>query len=120
MFWIVGVLAGSALGATQSGSRALVGEFSPPSRAAEFFGFWGLFWKLSEAIGPLVFGAIVATAGDVHEGRRLGILCTSGFFILGFFGMLLIDHDKGVLQARAYEAETRKNAAEVEPITAIE
>lgn len=110
-FWMVGVLAGSALGATQSGSRALIGEFSPPSRSAEFFGFWGLFWKLSEAIGPLVFGVIVAMSADVHAGRRLGILCTSGFFALGFMGMLFIDHDKGVAEALAYEAETRSSPA---------
>lgn len=107
-FWLVGVLAGSALGATQSGSRALIGEFSPPSRSAEFFGFWGLFWKLSEAIGPLVFGLISATAATESAGRRLGILATTLFFVVGFVGMFFIDHDKGVREAQAYEARTRE------------
>lgn len=100
-FWVVGALAGSAIGATQSGSRALVGAFSPPSRSAEFFGFWGLFWKLSEAIGPLVFG-YVATRWD----QRTGILFTIAFFVVGFVGMLFVDEEKGRAEALAYEART--------------
>jgi UMF1 family MFS transporter len=105
-FWVVGFLAGSALGATQSGSRALIGELSPPSRSAEFFGFWGLFWKLSEAIGPLVFGIISAMAATECEGRRMGILFTTLFFLVGFIGMFFIDHEKGVREAEAYEAKS--------------
>lgn len=100
-FWMVGLFAGSALGATQSGSRALVGEFSPPSRSAEFFGFWGLFWKLSEGIGPMAFGIISMWAGS-----RSAILFTTLFFIFGFLGMLTIDHEKGIEEAERYEART--------------
>ncbi|MBI3098893.1 MAG: MFS transporter, partial [Planctomycetes bacterium] len=51
LFYLLGNAAGLAIGASQSAARALVGVFSPPSRSAEYFGFWGLFWKLSSAIG---------------------------------------------------------------------
>ncbi len=113
-YWIVGILSGSALGATQSGSRALIGEFSPPSRSAEFFGFWGLFWKLSEAMGPLAFGLVVHLSADVHTGRRTGIALTTLFFVIGFLGMFFVDHEKGVEQAQAYERETQAQLRKLE------
>ncbi len=113
-FWVVGVIAGLALGATQSGSRALVGEFSPPSRSAEFFGFWGLFWKLSEAIGPLAFGFLSASMG-----RRPAILATLGFFVVGFLGMLFVDEEAGREEAVAYELATRAEEAEMDSQTVI-
>lgn len=118
-FWIAGIFAGSALGATQAGSRALVGEFSPPSRSAEFFGFWGIFWKLSEGIGPMIFGLISAAGATVSEGRRMGILVTTLFFVVGFIGMFFIDHEKGILEAKTYEEETRRHEQEMREATAL-
>src|SRR3990167_4033756 len=52
-FWVVASRVGGALGSSQSAGRALVGQFSPPARAAEFFGLWGLAGKLAAVIGPL-------------------------------------------------------------------
>src|SRR3970282_1788545 len=57
-FWGVAKLVGPALGASQSAGRALVGQFSPPERAAEFFGLWGLAGKLAAVIGPLGYGLV--------------------------------------------------------------
>ncbi|HQI18079.1 MAG TPA: MFS transporter, partial [Leptospiraceae bacterium] len=68
-FLIVGCLAGAGLGATQSAGRALVGVFSPESKAGEFFGLWGLIGKLAAAIG--VFGV---AALQTQLGLRLAIL----------------------------------------------
>lgn len=54
VFLFAGVLSGLSLGSSQSVGRALVGMFAPESRAAELFGFWGLFSKLAAIFG--IFG----------------------------------------------------------------
>lgn len=54
VFLLAGLLSGLSLGSSQSVGRALVGAFSPPDRAAELFGFWGLFSKLAAIFG--IFG----------------------------------------------------------------
>ena len=77
-FFIVGNLAGLGIGSSQSAARALVGLFSPVEKTAEFFGFWGLFWKLSSAIGPLVFGLFSSGSGS----QRTAVLVTGSFFVV--------------------------------------
>jgi len=79
-FWAAAHLAGLCLGASQSGGRALVGLLSPPSRRAEFFGFWGLAMKLSAIAGPLSYGLVNWASGGNH---RLALAATSLFFLLG-------------------------------------
>ncbi len=93
-FYGVGVLAGVAMGSSQSAARALVGSFSPVERSGEFFGFWGLFWKLA-GVGPVLFGL---TRQWVN--MRTSILCTGVFFLLGIIGMLFIDEKEGLEAAR--------------------
>jgi MFS transporter, UMF1 family len=79
-FWAAATLAGLCLGASQSGGRALVGLLSPPSRRAEFFGFWGLSMKLSAILGPLSYGLVTwLTDGD----HRLALWATGLFFLIG-------------------------------------
>jgi len=79
-FWVVANAVGFALGSVQSAGRALVGLFSPPARAAEFFGLWGLAGKLAAAVGPLTYGVISYASGGNH---RLALLSTASFFVLG-------------------------------------
>ncbi len=88
-FYGVGVLAGIAMGSSQSAARALVGSFSPIDRAGEFFGFWGLFWKLA-GVGPVLFGLLRQWVD-----MRTAILSTGVFFLLGIVGMLFIDEKEG-------------------------
>jgi UMF1 family MFS transporter len=101
-FFVLGNLAGLALGSSQSGARALVGTLSPASRSAEVFGFWGLFWKASSAVGPLLFGALETATGDL----RLAILSTAAVFLAGLLGMFVVDERAGREAARAAEAST--------------
>lgn len=54
VFLFAGALSGLSLGSSQSVGRALVGMFAPEHRAAELFGFWGLFSKLAAVFG--IFG----------------------------------------------------------------
>jgi UMF1 family MFS transporter len=95
-FYVVGNVAGLAMGSSQSSARALVGTFSPAGRNGEFFGFWGLSWKLSAVIGPPVFGA-AQHAFDM----RIAILVTGLFFLAGMIGMLFVDEEEGKRAARS-------------------
>jgi MFS transporter, UMF1 family len=63
VFLVVGSVAGLSLGSCQSATRTLVGLFSPLSRAAEFFGFWGVSMKLAGVFGLLSIGLLQAAFG---------------------------------------------------------
>jgi len=102
IFWIAANLVGLCLGSSQSAGRALVGYLSPPARAAEFFGLWGLAVKLSAILGPLTYGAVTwATAGN----HRLAILTTGLFFIVGLAILAGLDVSRG--RAAALNSGTR-------------
>jgi len=77
-FFVVGNLAGLAIGSSQAASRAAVTLLSPRERAAEFFGFWGVFGKLAAVVGPLAMGVLADLAG-----LRESILVTLVFFLAG-------------------------------------
>jgi UMF1 family MFS transporter len=95
-FWIVANLVGISLGSSQSAGRALVGQFSPPERAAEFFGLWGLAGKLAAVIGPLVYGLITYLS---HGNHRLALLSTCVFFIAGLLMLLTVNERRGRIAA---------------------
>jgi MFS transporter, UMF1 family len=91
-FWIVANLVGISLGSSQSAGRALVGQFSPPRRSAEFFGLWGLAGKLAAVVGPLTYGVITYLSGGDH---RMALVSTTVFFIIGFLLLLTVDEQRG-------------------------
>lgn len=78
-FYVVGLLAGSVMGATQSTSRSLMSRLTPPDKKTEFFGFYSLFGKSSAIVGPLVFGFVSFLSGN----QRFAILSVGIFFIIG-------------------------------------
>jgi UMF1 family MFS transporter len=82
LFYIVGGLAGIALGSSQSTSRSLMSDITPQEKKTEFFGFYSFFGKASAIIGPFVFGMI-----SVSFSQRFAILSV-GFFLLT--GLLLL------------------------------
>lgn len=91
-FWLVANLVGIAMGSSQSAGRALIGLFSPPARAAEFFGLWGLAGKLAAIVGPLSYGLVAYLSGGNH---RLALLGTTAFFIAGLLLLLTVDERRG-------------------------
>jgi UMF1 family MFS transporter len=102
-FWGVALFAGLGIGSLQSASRALVGLFAPPEKAAEFFGLWGLAGRAAYIVGPLLFGLISSGTGS----PRVAMLSTAAFFILGLIGMGFIDERRGLAAAQAWhERET--------------
>ena len=78
-FYIVGLIAGAAMGSSQSTSRSLMSKLTPPEKKTEFFGFYSFFGKSSAVIGPLVFGLVSFISGD----QRLAIISIGLFFVVG-------------------------------------
>jgi len=68
-FYVIGGVAGCALSAVQSVSRAMVGMLSPPGRSAEFYGFFAIAGRTSSFIGPTIYGWVAAEAALWFEAR---------------------------------------------------
>jgi MFS transporter, UMF1 family len=110
MFWVVGNFIGLGIGALGTASRSMVGLFSPPHKAAEFFGFYGFAHKLSaivalswiglgETLFPHNFPAIVASSAV--------------FFVAGLFLMLRVDERAGRIAALRSEKAFQRRQARV-------
>jgi len=97
VFLFVGGIAGLCLGATQSASRTIVAVFSPESKSAEFFGFWGLFGKLASIFGLLSLGVL-----QLRLGLRSAILLCSLFFLAAMLLTLLVRERRGRAAAVAH------------------
>ena len=100
VFLFMGAMAGLCLGATQSASRTIVAVFSPGSKSAEFFGFWGLFGKLAAIFGLLSLGLL-----QVRLGLQSAILLCSLFFVAALVVTLFVRESRGRAAAAAYSAE---------------
>jgi len=90
VFLVVGSVAGLSLGSCQSATRTLVGLFSPLSRAAEFFGFWGLSMKLAGVAGLLSIGLLQAAFGL----QRAVLFCIL-LFAAALFVSRRVDEERG-------------------------
>jgi UMF1 family MFS transporter len=90
VFLFMGAMAGLCLGATQSASRTIVAVFSPESKSAEFFGFWGLFGKLASIFGLLSLGVL-----QVRLGLRSAILLCSLFFLAALVLTFFVREPRG-------------------------
>ncbi|MFH0990645.1 MAG: MFS transporter [bacterium] len=85
-FFILGGIAGTALGSSQSTSRAMMALLTPVEKKTEFFGFYnGFFGKASAVIGPLIFGEASSMFG-----QRPAILIIGGLMLLGFFLLMRV------------------------------
>lgn len=86
-FYVVGLIAGAAMGSSQSTSRSLMSKLTPPDKKTEFFGFYSFFGKSSAIIGPLVFGFVSFISGD----QRLAIFSIGFFFLVGLLILLKVN-----------------------------
>jgi MFS transporter, UMF1 family len=98
VFLAAGCLAGLSLGSSQSAGRALVAILSPESKAAEFFGFWGMAAKLAAVFGVLGLGVLQSWFG-----LQSAILFCAALFAMAFLVGLFIDQDRGRRRAEAYD-----------------
>ena len=105
LFWLAASVLGLCLGSSQTGGRAVVGVLSPPSRRAEFFGFWGLAAKLSAMLGPPVYGVMVWITGSNH---RAALLANSVFFVAGLLLLAGVRVGRGRRTAMLAERADRR------------
>lgn len=90
IFYGVGLLAGLAIGSSQSASRSLMAKLTPKERTGEFFGFYdGFFGKASAIIGPITFGWLSSAFG-----QRPAIAFLSTFFLAGLLLLLRVREHK--------------------------
>lgn len=105
LFWAAANLAGLCLGASQSAGRALVGVLTPPSRLAEFYGFWGLAVKLASIAGPLTYGITTWLTGGDH---RCALLFTGSYFVIGLIFLSGVQTARGRRAALRAEHQARQ------------
>lgn len=88
-FYVVGFLAGGAMGSSQSIARALMSQLTPAEKKTEFFGFYSFFGKSSAVLGPVLFGAISTYTGS----QRWAILSLLFFFVVGILVLSFVKED---------------------------
>ncbi len=96
--FLVGNMAGIAIGSSQSAGRAMVALFSPPAKTAEFFGLWGMAVKAASIVGPLTYGVTNYVSGS----HRVAVLTTIAYFVAGLLLLRRVDEDRGRQAARGY------------------
>ena len=79
-FWVLAVIVGLAQGGVQSLSRSYFGKLVPKENSNEYFGFFDIFGKYADLLGPL----LMAASGLLFHETRYAILFLVTFFIFGF------------------------------------
>jgi MFS transporter, UMF1 family len=100
IFLVIGSIAGLGLGSTQSACRAMVGLFSPNTKAGEFFGLWSLTGRLSAIMGLMGLGLLQTLLG-LHN----AVLVCSAFFFIAVVIVVFVDEERGKTVAREHAGE---------------
>ena len=90
-FFALAILLGMVQGGTQALSRSLFASMTPPHRSSEFFGFYGVFDRVSGILGPALF----ALATTITGSGRLAILALTMFFVVGGLLLARVDVEAG-------------------------
>ena len=104
-FYMLGLIAGVALGSNQSASRTLLGLFAPRKKVTEFYGFFSLTGKLAATIGPPIYGVIATATGS----QRWAVLSIGVFFIVGFFLLQMVNEKAGIEAAQDVKGIQRES-----------
>jgi UMF1 family MFS transporter len=105
-FWLLAVLVSMVQGGSQALSRSLFGSMIPPSKSAEFFGFYDVSGKFAGILGPAIFGLV----GQLTDSSRLGIIAVALFFVAGAAVLAAVDHEEGVRVSAEAELLRRTEA----------
>ncbi len=79
-FWILSVCVGICQGGIQALSRSHFGKLIPKEESSEYFGFFDIFGKFADFLGPLI---ISACAFFLHS-SKYGVLSLIVLFFIGF------------------------------------
>ncbi len=86
-FWFLAIVVGMAQGGIQSLSRSYFGRLIPKNESNEYFGFFDIFGKFSDALGPL----FIAISAVLFQSSRPGILALIVLFIAGYIMIDKVD-----------------------------
>ena len=98
-YYLVGILAGIAIGSSQSSSRTMLALLTPDEKMGEFFGFYSFSGKLAAILGPVIYGEIAR----ITSSQRYAILSILLFFISGFILLQFVDENKGKIIAVSWK-----------------
>ncbi|MEQ9207110.1 MAG: MFS transporter [Phycisphaerales bacterium] len=110
IFWVIGNGIGIGLGGIGPSSRSMVGLFAPSDRVGEFFGLWGMTYKLAGAVGVLSFGQVKAWIGDAPA---LALL--TAFFVAGLALLTSVSVPKGIRAAKQANRRASTTARMIQP-----
>jgi UMF1 family MFS transporter len=87
----------------QSLSRSLYARLVPPSKTAEFFGFFNMVGKFAAILGPLLMALVPVLIAGATE--RDSILALSVLFVAGGLLLWRVDVDAGERAAADMDRE---------------
>lgn len=90
-YYLVGMLAGIAIGSSQSSSRTMLALLTPDTKMAEFFGFYSFTGKMASIAGPLLYGEIARATGS----QKWAIISVLFFFITGLIILQTVKEEQG-------------------------
>lgn len=90
VFWVGALLAGAAMGSSQSAGRAMVALLAPPGREAEWFGLWGLSTKAAACVSAALF-AVLTRWLPVRDAMGITLI----FFMAGLVVLRGLDEARG-------------------------
>ena len=97
-FYLLAVAIGLVQGGVQSLSRSLYARLVPPSKTAEFFGFFNMVGKFATILGPAL---IMFTPELIHRAtERDGIISLSLLFLVGGFLLVKVNVGEGARVAQ--------------------
>ena len=79
-FWVLAVLVGICQGGIQALSRSYYGQLIPKEESNEYFGFFDIFGKFADFLGPLIISICAAVFGS----SNYGILALVLLFVVGW------------------------------------
>ena len=79
-FWVLAVVVGMAQGGVQSLSRSYYGKIIPKNESNEYFGFFDIFGRFADFLGPLIMSFCAYFLGS----STYGILALLILFIIGY------------------------------------
>ncbi|MHB8765228.1 MAG: MFS transporter [Deferrisomatales bacterium] len=98
-FFGLAVAIGLVQGGVQSLSRSLYTRLIPPSKSAEFFGFYNMMGKFAAVVGPVLMGWTAVATGS----PRASILAVALLFVAGGALLAFVDEGEGRRAARELE-----------------
>ncbi len=91
-FYAMAIVIGLVQGGVQALSRSLFSRIIPPSKAAEFFGFYNMMGKFAAVLGPLLVGGVAI----ITTNSRYSMLSILVLFIVGGILLYFVDEKKAI------------------------